>query len=168
MQMMKLLFTVIFALQVCHLVKALVQNDSFDRRISKEVASSSATVPILPKAPRTNDSRNLKRTDGISKRVVASKVSLPENIPRLSDLLKESSLNDFSKTPGASMTRTRKETTLRKQNNTFAPSKQIFNSESSAPWKAGFKASIRTQGRIKKEFKSFSPGTLSSQRAKHI
>ena len=161
-----------FAAQLCYQTCALVQNEGI-KRISVELRASSKTLPILPED--TNNvkiRRNLpknKNPIGVTKNPTSNNsppVSLPSKIPRLSDLLDEKNLDDFSHVNKASSKARSKASPLRERGKRSQPAEK--GAGATEPWRAGFKASIRTQGRIKKAFSSPSRGISRNQKAKNI
>jgi len=96
-----------------------------------------------------------KKTTSMQNRGTMDDRSLPSVIPKLSDVLKGARTNDPN-----SYTKEKTGKTSRRQN--------IQSDISGVPWRAEFKASIRTQGRIKKEFSTFNVGEQPNLKSKRI
>jgi hypothetical protein len=134
----RLAFVFLFAAQMLNSSTGLVQNSGL-----KRIPSSSSTS-LLPEKPknkrRKNDTPSKKfKRNGSSH----PSISLPEKIPRLSELMREEDSSSPSSSPFSDETESRLSKRNRQKNHI-----QKHN----RPWQANFKTSIRTQGRIKKAY----------------
>ena len=137
------------------------------RRIPTRLGLSS-DLPLLPetvakrskrrKANPSAISRNFVQTDEKDEAVetIQYNSALPNDIPRLSDLLSGATKADFS--------RDRPKEVRSLKDSSSANKNRIRNTPMN-PWRASFKASIRTQGRIKKAFEFTSTKGSPDQRA---
>jgi hypothetical protein len=210
---MKAVLPLFLALQLCNSGGyALVHNTNnyASRRFTTEVTSASYSLlpshnkrtttkvkkqPVVaPASERYNEQRNTgdDTATGVFKKPGISRNSMPDKIPRLSDLMKGSTLDDFADFAADTSNTNSKDVVPKPQptkkpyDRPSRPSPQVTNSgkkqsrSSSAdpttkeptkhvePWRASFKASIRTQGRIKKAFSSSTKGQSPNEKAKQI
>lgn len=116
-------------LALLHGGNALTPNDAKSRRIPKQQTSSSTS--LLPKRRHANGRRSpiIKKDQRDNARDESN--AIPDNIPRLSEVLKK------GRSKSESTAGEREQTAQNKRKN------------SPKPWQADFKTSIRTQGRIK-------------------
>ena len=154
--------------RVCHHASALVNQDGVHQSRSTERSSMSTTIlPILPKSTdegtlrQSNVKRHFKDERSSNDGDISS--SIPDRIPRLSEVMQENSrsLDGAKKTRNGNGHSKNK----RRANNNNGTRK---NKPSNLPWRAGFKASLRTQGRIKKVFMTANRRAPPNVRAKKI
>jgi hypothetical protein len=165
---MSAIFVVLFALQLCHPAFAIVTQNGVQHTQRSE-RSSSPTLPILPTSTgeRKTQQHKVKRhvKDPSRSNTGDNSGSLPDRIPSLSEVMQDTSLDRPKKPSEESETARVNKTSSR---NGRQPKKADKIKSSAAPWRAGFKASIRTQGRIKKAFTSFSRNVPPNVHAKKI
>jgi hypothetical protein len=139
-----LIFSLLFTLCVLRRANGLVQNDGAGR-IPKQPSTSTS---LLPKRPKTKRGRGTNAKKYKRNGETHASISMPDKIPRLSELMKEDKSSPKKK--------------LEQRKPDFNDNKR----REPKPFEADFKTSIRTQGRIKKAFsQEYSSRT---QKAKEI
>ncbi len=156
-------------------VFALAPHDNTSR-MSKHKSSANAVLPPFPKIESSardrrptltlqteNQTRKNKNGQRDTRNILQER-TLPEVIPCLSDIFQDdekthsitrNTNNELIEDPQRSDTTNRVE-----------PTTSV--TEKKEPWKANFKSSIRTQGRIKKEFSTYQEGETPNHKAKRI
>ena len=146
--------------------QAFTQTNSCSARVASPtgLGSFGGRSPILPETPPPSAKRQKatavrKSDDRKRKRIRHSQHrKLPSSIPRLSELLQESAGSEARKYTSPSP----------EKDNRKAHEPSDTTHGHAEPWKASFETSVRTQGRIKKEFATFHDGEAPNHKAKRI
>lgn len=144
---------------------ALVPSDNSIGQGAPKSRSSRATrvnsvLPPMTEVETVQKRRNSSKKNSPKRKKNKERIDerqLPTNIPKLSDILHSSTELGVEKQHAP-----KKPTILSRQEQV----KQTRNDPE--PWKASFKTSIRTQGRLRKEFESRNPGELPTDKSKRI